>query len=1397
MQKTSLPYSMTGTQDNEKSREQLILELDQLRRTIAQVEMGGTEREQTEKALKESDEKYRTIFNNVQVGLYRSRLIDGKMLVVNDRMAEMFGYKSAEDCVADYVASEHYVDPGTREKLLDVLREHGEFTNFEALITKRDGSIIWIQYSGKLIPEKGYFEGVAIDVTERKQFEEALKESDEKYRNVAERASDLIIIVQNGILKYVNPRSFEMGGYTPEEITGSQITDFIHPDNLEETMGRYNRQIVGEGLSGIYESALVHKDGSRIDVEISGGFITYEGKPADLVIIHDITERQWAADALRESHERFKTVMDSLDAGVYVADMETYEILFVNKYMSNLFGDVVGKTCWKYIHNDQTGPCEFCTNRKLIDSDGQPSGPYVWERFNSKVGRWAEIHDQAVRWVDGRVVRLEIASDITDRKQAEEKLKYRFEFDKLLTSLSTNFINLAPDEIDREIDFALKAIGEFVGVDRSYVFMFSKDKALQSNTHEWCALGIEPQIEYLQDIPTDNSQDWMEKLEYQEAIHIPSVADLPDDEAGEKETLVAQGIQSMILVPMITGGSLIGYVGFDAVRTQRTFTSDDVALLKMIGNILANSLNRKQTEEALQKSEEQYRMVTENINDLIAMIDLKGNYIYVNKAHKRMAGYDPEQLVGRNAMELLHPEDYERALKAFTTKSGDGESCMEVRYRCADGSYKWIQANSRILIDKNGRPEKGIMVGSDVTASKQAEEALRESEARFRAIFENVNDEIVYLDIHGNIVAINKKVVDIFGLKPEEVIGKNFTELGMFAPEVMAVLGREFEAILNGGKSPYLKELEAKCKDGSRFFIDASVSLLRNGGLNEGMLVVIRDISERKQAENELRDSEERFRILHEASFGGIALHYKGVIIEANQGLSDMTGYGLDEIIGSDGIQLLVAPECRDGVRDKFTTGLDRPYEAVGLRKDSSRYPIEVHYKEMPYHGMMVSVTELRDISARKWAEDELVKRNRELVALNTIAETVTRSHDLQETLGNALGKTLDIMNITNGALALFDLDEQAFTVNIAIGNVVDEVSTFSTVTIDQIGLKSVEDLKEPRFIESISDSLRVMPKEFEQMILQNQLKSAMYVPLIAREKVLGELCVFTQGERVFTPEERGLLLTISHQISAGIENAQLLEEVSRAKALEELDRLRTALLASVSHELRTPLTAIKGIADSLVQPDVKWDRETELDFLQTINRESDVLTRIVEDLMQMSQMEAGIIKMVMKPTDFSFIINQLGDQLSAVTSERQFIVNSPSDLPRIYADEVRIGQVIINLVSNAASYSEESSPIILEAKAKDSEIVVSVIDKGIGIPNKHINKVFDRFYRLESGVARRRGGTGLGLSISKGIVEGHGGKIWVKSRLHKGSTFSFSLPIADISQENYAGHLDGNMAIL
>ncbi len=228
------------------------------------------------------------------------------------------------------------------------------------------------------------------------------------------------LFTDKGKLLQWNKNAEEVLGYSPEEIVDHSATDFF----VERDKGLVTERI-GEvfikGNSSV-EAHFLTKDRREIPYLLTGFRCEIDNVPCLIGLGLDISDRKMAEEALRQSHERLISVFDSLDAGVYVADLETYELLFVNKHARDMFGDIVGKICWQVFQANQTGPCSFCTNDKLLTPDGQSTGVYVWEFNNTVNGRWYELRDRAIRWVDGRFVRLEIATDITERKQADKVL---------------------------------------------------------------------------------------------------------------------------------------------------------------------------------------------------------------------------------------------------------------------------------------------------------------------------------------------------------------------------------------------------------------------------------------------------------------------------------------------------------------------------------------------------------------------------------------------------------------------------------------------------------------------------------------------------------------------------------------------------------------------------------------------------------------------------------------------------------------------------------------------------------------------------------------------------------------------------------------------------------------
>jgi signal transduction histidine kinase/DNA-binding response OmpR family regulator/putative methionine-R-sulfoxide reductase with GAF domain len=197
--------------------------------------------------------------------------------------------------------------------------------------------------------------------------------------------------------------------------------------------------------------------------------------------------------------------------------------------------------------------------------------------------------------------------ELAERTQIESELVYRIAFEELITSLSTSFINLAPHEVDAGINHALSAIGEFSGVDRAHVFLLADHDQVIRHTHEWCAPGIEPKKDELHSVPVDMLPWWMARLYDFDDIHIPCVAELPPEAAAEREFLESQGIQSFVVVPLVYGKTLLGFLGFAAVRSAKSWSDATIALLRIIGEILVNALERKRNEETMRESEEAIR----------------------------------------------------------------------------------------------------------------------------------------------------------------------------------------------------------------------------------------------------------------------------------------------------------------------------------------------------------------------------------------------------------------------------------------------------------------------------------------------------------------------------------------------------------------------------------------------------------------------------------------------------------------------------------------------------------------------------------------------------------------------------------------------------------------------
>lgn len=267
---------------------------------------------------------------------------------------------------------------------------------------------------------------------------------------------------------------------------------------------------------------------------------------------------------------------------------------------------------------------------------------------------------------------------------------------------------------------------------------------------------------------------------------------------------------------------------------------------------------------------------------------------------------------------------------------------------------------------------------------------------------------------------------------------------------------------------------------------------------------------------------------------------------------------------------------------------------------------------------------------------------------------------------------------------------------------------------------------------------------------------------------------------------ERELLHTIAAQVALVLERVRLSDLAGQARALAESDRLKSTLLSLVSHDLRTPLAVIKGLATSLLDQSVSWSEQQRDELLTTISGEADRLNRIVGELLEMSRIEAGAISQSRAWHDLDELIVAVAEELRPRLRTHPLLLDVPPDLPWVRISYAQIEQVLRNLVENAAHYTPAGRPIEVWARASGSAVTIEVRDRGPGVTVELRERIFEKFVRA-SPAERHAEGAGLGLAICKGLVEAHGGRIWVTERAGGGAVFAFTLPVEQLPTPHVA----------
>ncbi len=441
----------------------------------------------------------------------------------------------------------------------------------------------------------------------------------------------------------------------------------------------------------------------------------------------------------------------------------------------------------------------------------------------------------------------------------------------------------------------------------------------------------------------------------------------------------------------------------------------------------------KQQIQALQKQNRQLKQEKKIYDkifmlspDLFCIIDINTlRFLKVNPAFGTLLGYNPEEMIGRSFLDFIDSEDLESTIAGVKEKfkSGGGIFNFTNRHRCSDGTCCWLEWISHPM------PEQGITaaLAHDITQRKTIETSLRESEERLDLALSGANEGIWDWYLEEGRLHFDPRYYRMAGYEPNEFPSTFEEWKKRVHHEDLEKTILSIEQYLSGEIKNFDVEFRFLRKDGEYMWIRGKGKIVAQNkkGAPTRFTGTHSDITQRKQIEQGLKESQERYRALHDASFGGIFIHDQGIVLDCNQGLSDMTGYTFDELIGMDALNTLVAPGWREMVTKNIAAGFDQPYEAEGIRKDRTIFPLYIHGKNVPYKGRIVRSVEYRDLTEKKIAEETLRQNFIQLKAIYNTLPVIICSLDKKGIFTLSEGKELDTLGLKPGqvvGMSVFDL---------------------------------------------------------------------------------------------------------------------------------------------------------------------------------------------------------------------------------------------------------------------------------------------------------------------------------------------------------------------------------------
>jgi PAS domain S-box-containing protein len=750
------------------------------------------------------------------------------------------------------------------------------------------------------------------------------------------------------------------------------------------------------------------------------------------------------------------------------------------------------------------------------------------------------------------------------------------------------------------------------------------------------------------------------------------------------------------------------------------------------------AIERKRTEAALQESEARLKSMFRDAAIGMAVVSLEGEFLQVNPAFCEFAGYAEKELTGKRVRDVLFAEDWEETESRMEKlRAGSPLEHFEKRYKHRAGGAVWSETRAVLVRDGEGKPSYVVTQMVDVTARKKAEEALRQSEARFRTLTERSADLVLIVSGRGEIQYKSLNVEHVLGFQPAAG-GENITEL--VHPEDRAELQL---LLMEGVQQPGAirkGEVRLRHRSGAWRVMDAVARNLLGDPSIRGVVLNLRDITERKEAEQALRESEARFRVLVQRAPEAILVHDVDTdrFVDANFNAERLFGCSAEELLRW-GPKKFYVPEQPDGrpVEESMHDNMARALagqEVVFERQihsgDGRDVHCEVRLVRLPSSRQKLLRASFIDITARKKDEE-------------AIRESEERYRRLFES-------SLD-------GIAYTDLSGRILSANPAY--------------VAMLGYTPEETLA------MTYQSMTPGPwRARDAAIMRDEVLARGFCNEYEKEYIRKDGTVFPVAVRAWLMRDARGRPAATWRIIRDISERKRMEEALK-KGAGELARSNRDLeefARIISHDLQEPLRMVTGFLQLLqMQNKEKLDGKSN----EYIGFAVDGATRmkaLITGLLDYSR--AGGRELVLQPAELQGLLDTaLANLEPRIRKSGAVITHDP--MPERNVDAGQISQIFQNLLCNALKFTKEPPRIHVGAARRANEWTISVRDNGIGIDPKSQGRLFEVFQKLHD--REEYEGTGIGLAICKKIVQRHGGRIWVESAPGRGSTFYFSLPDA------------------